>query len=94
MVCITIWTKIPEELTAIKKGEMMRMKRTKKGVSVETPSRDITTTPSHEYYITILMTVTSLIAGWHIKDVWSGIIALLCSLVTLWLVWDITGGVR
>lgn len=33
-----------------------------------------------------LMTVITLIASWHITDIWSGIVAMLCGLVTIWIV--------
>ena len=35
------------------------------------------------YYITLLMLTTTIIAGWHITDVWSGVICLLCGLITI-----------
>lgn len=49
---------------------------------------------SFDYYITILMTVTTLIAGWHIHDVWSGIITMLCGTITLLLSFHTVGGVK
>lgn len=38
------------------------------------------------FWMTVLMAVTTLIAGWHIIDIWSGAVTLLCALVTIWLV--------
>lgn len=38
------------------------------------------------FLMTVLMVVTTLIAGWHIIDIWSGAVTLLCALVTMWLV--------
>lgn len=46
------------------------------------------------YSITLLMCVTTLIAGWHIRDLWSGIVALLCGLITIGMVWEVIGGAR
>lgn len=43
-------------------------------------------------YITFLMGVTTIIAGWHITDVWSGIVTILCGLATVALIDEITGG--
>lgn len=40
------------------------------------------------------MCVTTLIAGWHIRDLWSGIVALLCGLITIGMVWEVIGGAR
>lgn len=37
------------------------------------------------FLMTVLMVVTTLIAGWHIIDIWSGAVTLLCALVTIWL---------
>ena len=38
------------------------------------------------FCMSALMTVTTIIAGWHITDVWSGLVAMLCGLVTIWFV--------
>lgn len=35
------------------------------------------------YYITYLMAVATVISGWHIVDVWSGIVCLICFMATL-----------
>lgn len=37
------------------------------------------------FWMTVLMAVTTLIAEWHITDIWSGAVTLLCALVTIWL---------
>lgn len=49
---------------------------------------------SHSYYITILMGITTVIAGLNITGIWSGIVALLCSMVTIWMVYDYVGGLE
>lgn len=36
------------------------------------------------FRLTCLMTVTTIIAGWHITCAWSGIVTLICGMVTLW----------
>lgn len=46
------------------------------------------------YYITLLLCITTTIAGWNIHDLWSGIIAALCGVITIWLVWITTGGIK
>jgi hypothetical protein len=33
---------------------------------------------THLHYITWLSAATTIIASWHITDIWSGIVALLC----------------
>lgn len=38
------------------------------------------------FWMTVLMAVTTLISGWHITGIWSGIVTILCALVTIWLV--------
>lgn len=38
------------------------------------------------FRLACLMLVTTLIAGWHITCVWSGIVTLICGVVTLWFV--------
>lgn len=35
------------------------------------------------YSITALMAVATVISGWHIVDVWSGIVCLICFMATL-----------
>ena len=47
---------------------------------------------AHSYYITLVMAVTTAIAGMNIKDLWSGIVTMLCALVTIWLVYETVGG--
>lgn len=46
---------------------------------------------SHSYYITILMGMTTVIAGWNITGVWSGIVALLCAMATVGLFYESIG---
>lgn len=46
----------------------------------------------HWHFITGLMLVTTLIAEWNIKDVWSGIVALMCGLITIAMVMERVGG--
>lgn len=46
----------------------------------------------HNYYITIMMAVTTAIASLHIDDLWSGIIAALCTMITIWMVYEEVGG--
>ena len=46
------------------------------------------------YYTTFFMTITTLIAGWHIEDVWDGIVTALCGLVTIWLSFATIGGLK
>lgn len=36
------------------------------------------------FRLACLMTVTTIIAGWHITGIWSGVVTLICSMVTLW----------
>ena len=56
--------------------------------------RGITTTPSHSYYITWLMVVATLLAGWNIEDIWSGVVAGICGVVTVLMTMDLIGGQR
>ena len=36
------------------------------------------------FRLTCLMMITTIIAGWNITSVWSGIVTLICGMVTLW----------
>lgn len=46
------------------------------------------------YCITGLLALTTIIAGWHIVDVWSGIVTMLCGTLTVWLVNTLIGGME
>ena len=48
----------------------------------------------HNYYITLVMAVTTALACWRITDVWSGVIALLCTMITIWMVYETVGGME
>lgn len=47
---------------------------------------------AHLYCITSLLALTTIIAGWHIVDVWSGIVTMLCGTLTVGLVNTLIGG--
>lgn len=38
------------------------------------------------FRMTCLMTITTIIAGWNITCAWSGIVTLICGMVTMWFV--------
>ena len=38
------------------------------------------------FRMTVLMAVTTIISAWHITDIWSGVVTILCISVTIWLV--------
>lgn len=44
------------------------------------------------YCITILMAIATVISGWHITDVWTGVVTMICAVVTVLLVNEIIGG--
>jgi len=46
------------------------------------------------YCITWLMVVATIIAGWNIKDIWSGVVAGICGVVTVLMTIEILGGQR
>ena len=48
----------------------------------------------HSYYITILMARTTALACWRITDVWNGVVALLCTMITIWMVYEKVGGME
>ena len=48
----------------------------------------------HLYYITFILCITTIIAGWNIHDIQSGIVTALCGIVTIWLNWITTGGMK
>ena len=52
------------------------------------------TTCNHLYFTTWVMVFTTLIAGWHITDVWTGLVTALCGLVTIVLTNEIVGGLK
>jgi hypothetical protein len=43
------------------------------------------------HFITVMMALATVIAGWNIVDVWSGVVTALCGLSTLGLFWSIYG---
>lgn len=46
------------------------------------------------YFITWLMVIATLISGWNIKDVWSGVVTVICGVVTMALTRELIGGKR
>ena len=48
----------------------------------------------HVYYITLLMAITTIIAGWHIDGVWDGIITILLGIATIWMSFLTIGGFK
>lgn len=46
------------------------------------------------YCSTWLMVVATLLAGWNIRDVWSGIVAGICGVVTVLMTMNLMGGQR
>ena len=46
----------------------------------------------HIYYITYILAITTIIAGWHIENIWDGIITIILGLMTIWLSFISTGG--
>ncbi len=73
---------------------MMNKRKEPQKIAASKGSRSDIKSLSFDYYITILMTVTTLIAGWHIHDIWSGIITMLCGTITLLLSFHVVGGVK
>lgn len=47
---------------------------------------------THLYFITILSGITSIISGFNISGLWTGITALLSAAITLALIYTYTGG--
>lgn len=73
---------------------MIDKKKEPQKIAASKGSRSDIKSLGFDYYITILMTVTTLIAGWHIHDIWSGIITMLCGTITLLLSFHAVGGVK
>lgn len=48
----------------------------------------------HLHYITWLSAATTIIASWHITDIWSGIVALLCGGISILLINSEMGGLE
>lgn len=46
------------------------------------------------YCITILMMIATVISGWNITGLWSGIVTMICAVCTVMLVNEITGGIE
>lgn len=61
-----------------------------KGVKMSTRN-DCST---HLHYITALSAATTIIASWHITDIWSGIVALLCGGISILLINSEMGGLE
>ena len=66
-----------------RRQKMTRNKREPLCGHTETQNKEDVQVNIKDYYITILMAVTTIIAGWHIVDVWSGLVTMLCGLVTI-----------
>lgn len=49
---------------------------------------------THLHYITALSAATTIIASWHITDLWSGIVALLCGGISILLINSEIGGLE
>lgn len=49
---------------------------------------------THLHYITALSAATTIIASWHITDLWSGIVALLCWGISILLINSEIGGLE
>lgn len=49
---------------------------------------------THLHYITWLSAATTIIASWHITDIWSGIVALLCGGISVALINNIFGDIE
>lgn len=49
---------------------------------------------THLHYITALSAATTIIASWHITDIWSGIVALLCGGISVALINNIFGDIE
>jgi hypothetical protein len=49
---------------------------------------------THLHYITWLSAATTIIASWHITDIWSGIVALLCGGISVALINIIFGNIE
>ena len=49
---------------------------------------------THLHYITALSAATTIIASWHITDIWSGIVALLCGGISVALINNIFGEIE
>lgn len=58
------------------------MKNRKRASDVGT-SQDSKNKDNTLHLITYLMAVATVISGWHIVDVWSGIVCLICFMATL-----------
>lgn len=76
---------------------MKEMKRattaaTEHGSKVSKPLFGSAGLHTHLYYITWFMALTTLIAAWHIKDVWGGIVTMMCGIVTIILTAIMIGG--
>lgn len=48
----------------------------------------------HWHFITGTMAITTLIAEQCITGFWSGMVALMCSMVTIWMVYEKIGGME
>ena len=46
------------------------------------------------YYITIFSGITSMIACANITGLWSGVIAMLCTMIAIWMVYEKVGGME
>lgn len=47
---------------------------------------------SLRYYITLIIGITTIIAGLNINGLWSGVVTALCAIATLLMIYDEVGG--
>ena len=73
---------------------MMNKRKEPQKIAASKGSRSDIKSLGFNYYITILMTVTTIIASWHITDIWSGIVALLCGGISILLINSEIGGLE
>lgn len=65
---------------------MKEIKKTSDALSSEVQRKNVLPPKGfrHMYYITALLAITTVIAGTHITDIWSGIISMMCAVATIW----------
>ena len=73
---------------------MKKNEKTSHAGTNEVKSKEHFRKSDHLYCITFILALTTIIAGWHITDIWDAVITALCGSVTMWLSFGIIGESR
>lgn len=68
------------------------MMRDKKSAPVAGTTKGASKKLLYEQFITYLLVIATIISGWHIDDIWSGVVTMLCGTAAIGLFYGMIGG--